>query len=314
MTHPVDAPVKRNFIGYGASPPRPDWPENARLAVNFVMNYEEGGEPSFMDGDGRTEFGLTETAFSPVPVGQRDLAAESMFEYGSRVGFWRIMRLFAQRNLPMTIFACALALERNAEAAAAIRESGHDICCHGRRWVEHFKLSRDEERREIDRAVESLRGTTGAAPEVWYCRYGPSVHTRGLLVEKGGFLYDSDAYNDELPYWVLKNGAPHLVVPYSLATNDTKFARGSIATSGQFFDYLRDAFDVLYGEGAEHPKMMSIGLHMRIVGHPARIGGLARFVDYVRGHSNVWICRRVEIARHWRATFPYVGGIEHLDG
>ena len=204
------------------------WRRDARLAVNFVMNYEEGSEPSFLDGDGRTEFGLTETAFSPVPGGQRDLAAESMFEYGSRVGFWRIRRLFAQRNLPMTIFACALALERNAEAAAAIREFSHDICCHGWRWVEPFRRSRaNEERSEIDRAVESLRKTTGAAPEGRYCRYGPSVHTRGLLVEKGGFLYDSDAYNDELPYWVCSRTALPIWlsrIPWSRMTSSSPAA------------------------------------------------------------------------------------------
>jgi len=313
MTDTPAAPFERNFVGYGRTPPQPNWPGNARIAVNFVLNYEEGSEASFMDGDNRTEHGLTENAISPVAAGQRDLAAESMFEYGARVGFWRIMRLFAERHLPMTVFACALALERNLEAAAAIREARHDVCCHGWRWVEPFKLTRSEEREHIERAVDSLLRTMGSRPEGWYCRYGPSVHTRGLLVEKGGFLYDSDAYNDELPYWVLQGGSPHLVIPYSLTTNDAKFARGNIATSEEYFAYLRDAFDVLYAEGAEQPKMMSVGLHMRIIGHPARSGGLARFMDYVQRRDRVWICRRDEIARHWRKTFPYAAGLAQLE-
>ncbi|WP_191082668.1 allantoinase PuuE [Roseococcus microcysteis] len=302
----------RDLIGYGAKPPHPRWPGGARIAVNFVMNYEEGSEPSFMDNDGRSEVGLTEMAASPVPAGQRDLAAEGMFEYGVRVGFWRVMRLFAERGLPMTIFACALALERHPPAAAAIREAGHDICCHGWRWIEHFKLTREEEREHIRLAVESLARTIGNRPLGWYCRYGPSVNTRALLAEEGGFLYDSDAYNDELPYWVLQDGKPVLVVPYSLVTNDAKFGRGPFSTADDYFTFLRDQFDMLYAEGATQPKMMSCGLHLRLIGHPARAVGLARFLDYIRGHEGVWVARRIEIAEHWRRTFPYSPGMEQM--
>ena len=196
----------RDLVGYGPRPPDPRWPDGARLALNFVINYEEGSEPSIEDGDGLSEARLTETAQSPVPRGERDLAAESMFEYGSRVGFWRLKRLFDERELPFTLFACALALERNPAAAAVVREDGIDVCCHGWRWVEAFRLTEDEEREQIRRAVASLERTVGRRPEGWYCRYGPSINTRRLLVEEGGFLYDSDAYNDELPYWVEVSG------------------------------------------------------------------------------------------------------------
>lgn len=312
MSIPGNPAFARDLIGYGAHPPHPRWPGDARIAVNFVMNYEEGSEPSFMDNDGRSEAGLTEMAASPVPTGQRDLAAEGMFEYGVRVGFWRVMRLFAERGLPMTIFACALALERHPPAAAAIREAGHDICCHGWRWIEHFKLTREEEREHIRLAVESLARTTGNRPHGWYCRYGPSVNTRALLAEEGGFLYDSDAYNDELPYWVLQDGKPVLVVPYSLVTNDAKFGRGPFSTADDYFTFLRDQFDMLYAEGATQPKMMSCGLHLRLIGHPARAVGLARFLDYIRGHEGVWVARRIEIAEHWRRTFPYSPGMEQI--
>lgn len=297
----------RDFVGYGGQPPDPRWPNDARLAVNFVVNYEEGSEYSIVDGDGLTDAGLTELGASPVPRGERDLAAESMFEYGSRVGFWRLRRLFQERKLPYTLFACALALERNPEAARAILDDRTDVCCHGWRWIEHFKLSEAEEREHIGRAVESLLETTGARPLGWYCRYGPSVNTRRLLVEEGGFLYDSDAYNDELPYWVTVDGKAHLVVPYSLTNNDSKFARGNIGSGAAFFEYLRDAFDLLHAEGRSAPKMMSVGLHMRLAGHPARAAGLARFLDHVRRFDDVWVCTRTQIARHWMDLHPHQG-------
>ena len=302
MTGPV-----RDLIGYGCHPPDPRWPGEARLALNFVLNYEEGSEYSVSDGDGQTDAQLTEIGASPVPKGDRDLAAESMFEYGSRVGFWRIMRLFAERRLPMTIFGCALALERNPPASEAIRKAGHDCCCHGWRWIEHYRLSEAEERDHIRRAVESLSRTVGERPHGWYCRYGPSVNTRRLLVEEGGFLYDSDAYNDELPYYVLVGGKPHLVVPYGLSTNDIKLASGILGTADDFFQFLRDAFDTLYAEGAQTPRMMSVGMHMRILGHPARAAGLARFLDHVSRHDKVWVTRRIDIARHWLAHHPPQG-------
>ncbi len=265
-----------------------------------------------MDGDNRTEAKLPEGVSSPFPVGGRDLAGEGMFEYGSRVGFWRILRLFEERKLPMTVFACALALERHPPAAAAIREAGHDFIGHGWRWIEQYQLSKEEEREHIRLCVESLTRTLGARPQGWYCRYGPSVHTRALLVEEGGFTFDSDCYNDELPYWVVQDGKPHLVVPYSLVTNDGKFGRGTFPTAETYFTFLKDHFDMLHAEGATHPKMMSIGLHLRMIGHPARALGLAKFMDYVLDKKLVWIAGRTEIAEHWRKTFPYQPGMEHL--
>ena len=298
--------VRRDFVGYGANPPDPGWPGGARVAVNFVMNYEEGSEPSMQDGEGYTEHGLTEAMGLAHIASGRDLAAEGMFEYGSRVGFWRLTRLFQERGMPMTVFGCALALERNPEAAAAIRAAGYDVCCHGWRWVKHWQLSEEEEREHIRRAVESLARTVGHRPEGWYCRYGPGVNTRRLVVEEGGFLYDSDSYADELPWWVTVEGKGHLVVPYSLTNNDGKYA-GSVGTSEEWFSFVRDAFDTLYAEGADRPKMMSVGLHMRLIGHPARSAGLARLLDHIRKHDKVWVTRRIDIAKHWMATHPYPG-------
>jgi allantoinase len=291
----------RDLIGYGGNPPDPKWPNGARLALNIVLNYEEGSEAS-MDDDGFTETGLIEM---PGPdVKGRDLAAESMFEYGSRIGFWRIMRLLQERNLPMTIFGCALALERHPPAAAAIRQAGFDVCCHGWRWIKHYELDEATEREHIRRAVESLRKSVGERPIGWYCRYAPSLNTRRLLVEEGGFLYDSDAYNDELPYWVQVGDTPQLIVPYRMTNNDSKYMRNGMTTADHFFSLCRDAFDMLYAEGKTQPKMMSVGLHMRISGHPARATGLARFLDHVLKHPDVWVCRRSDIARHWREHHP----------
>jgi peptidoglycan/xylan/chitin deacetylase (PgdA/CDA1 family) len=296
----------RDLIGYGPNPPDPRWPNGARLAVNFVINYEEGSEPSVQDGEGYSENGLTESSGQNQGVKGRDLAAETMFEYGSRVGFWRLMRLFQERQLPLTVFGCALALERNPPAAAAIREAGFDVCSHGWRWIKHYLLSRTAEREHITKAIASFKKTIGERPLGWYCRYGPSVNTRELLVGEGGFLYDSDAYNDELPYWVTVNGRGHLVVPYSLTNNDGKYATVT-GTSDQWFSFVRDAFDMLLREGARHPKMMSVGMHMRLIGHPARAAGLERLLDHMLKQDGVWITRRIDIARHWVATHPYPG-------
>ena len=221
-------PYPRDLIGYGATPPDPHWPNGARLALNFVLNFEEGSEPSFADGDGYTETGLTESSGQTQGFTGRDLAGESMFEYGSRIGFWRVVRLFQERELPLTIFGCALALERHPPATQVIREAGYDVCCHGWRWIKHFELDEAEEREHIRKAIASLQQHLGARPLGWYCRYGPSVNTRRLLVEEGGFLYDSDAYNDELPYWVEVEGTPHLVVPYTLGVNDSNSVAASL--------------------------------------------------------------------------------------
>jgi putative urate catabolism protein len=289
------------MIGYGATPPDPKWPNGARLALNFVLNFEEGSEASFADGDGYSETGLTESSTQSEGFEGRDLAAESMFEYGSRIGFWRVMRLFQERHLPMTIFGCALALERHPPAAQAIAQAGHDVCCHGWRWIKHFELPEAEEQEHIRKAIASLQQSVGERPLGWYCRYGPSVNTRRLLVQEGGFLYDSDAYNDELPYWVEMEGKRHLVVPYTLDVNDSKFGRGVFATGADFYTYAKDSFDLLYREGQRQPKMMSVGLHMRLIGHPGRAAGLERFLDHVMQHEGVWVCRREEIAQHWMA-------------
>jgi allantoinase len=298
MDHP------RDLKGYGSRPPHPQWPGAARVAVQIVMNYEEGSEYSFADGDGFSENQLTETV-SPVPHGTRDLSAESAYEFGSRVGFWRLMRIFAERRLNVTVFGSALALERNPDAAAAIVDAGHDVCCHGWRWIKQWLLTEDVERQHIRRAVEVLTKVTGNAPSGWYSRYGPSVNTRRLLVEHGGFLYDSDAYNDELPYWVNVGDRSHLVIPYTNDVNDTKFVNpAGFATGDDFLTYVRDSFDLLYAEGETTPRMMSIGLHMRLAGKPGRAGALARALDYIKGHDQVWICTRADIARHWMNVHP----------
>ncbi|OUU61610.1 MAG: chitin deacetylase [Candidatus Endolissoclinum sp. TMED55] len=295
----------RDLIGYANNPPDPKWPNKARLAVNFVINYEEGSEYSIPDGDGFSEASLTESPSSTIPHGTRDLAAETLFEYGARVGFWRLLRLFKERGFPVTLFACALALERNPKVVEAVKTSNLDICCHGWRWIEHYKLTEDEEREQICLAIKSLTKMFGERPLGWYCRTGPSVNTRRLLVEEGGFLYDSDAYNDELPYWQTVDGKPHLVVPYSLTTNDSKFGRGWFSTGEDFFQFTKDAFDMLYEEGAYAPKMMSIGLHQRLIGHPARAMGLKRLLDYIGGFEDIWVCNRLDIAKHWIKTHPF---------
>ncbi len=301
--------LERDFIGYGGNPPNPNWPNKARLAVNFVLNFEEGSEPNHLDGDGKTETGHTESPVSPVPTDRRDLAAESMFEYGSRAGFWRIHRLFQSKGMPYTVFACALAIERNPVAAAAIKAANLDVCCHGYRWIEHYKLSEAEEREQIATAVQSLKKTLGKAPEGWYCRYGPSENTRRLLLEHGGFLYDSDSYNDDLPYWLNLSGQNHLVVPYSLTNNDGQMTRGNSGNGNEFFQHIKDAFDFLYAEGEYEPKLMNVGLHMRLIGQPARAMALKRFINYVSEFDDVWVAPRVDIARHWAKEHPAQKGL-----
>lgn len=290
----------RDLVGYGANPPHPRWPGDAKIALQIVLNYEEGSEYSIPDGDDTSEIYLREVPGSSMGRGMRDLQVESVYEYGSRVGFWRLMRLFKEKDIPVTIFGAALALERNPAAAAAIVDAGYDICCHGWRWIGYHLLDEAEEREHIKKAVASLRKLTGDRPLGWYCRYAPSLNTRRLIVEEGGFLYDSDAYNDDLPYWVEVEDKQHLVIPYTLDNNDMKYCVAPGFNSGNdFYTYLKDAFDVLYAEGETAPKMMSVGLHARLAGKPGRIAALARFIDYVRERDRVWICRRIDIARHW---------------
>jgi putative urate catabolism protein len=298
--------VRRDLVGYGGNPPNPKWPDGARLAVNFVLNYEEGSEPSIQDGEGHTDIGLTEAHGMGQTIEGRDLAGESLFEYGSRAGVWRILRLFQERDLPMTLYGCALAFERNPAVSAAIKKAGYDVCSHGWRWIKHYELSEAEERDHIRKAIAATEKMIGERPLGWYCRYGPGANTRRLLVEEGGFLYDSDYYGDELPFWVTVDGKPQLVVPYTLTNNDGKYLTG-IGNSDQWFVLLRDAFDMLYREGATQPKMMSIGMHARLLGQPARAVGLERLLDYMQKHKGVWITKRVEIARHWIKTHPYPG-------
>lgn len=295
----------RDFIGYANRPPTIRWPNGAGVAVNFVLNYEEGSEYSLADGDGRSETALIEVNAARVPAGSRDYAAESMYEYGARVGFWRVYRLFVERNLPLTIFAAALALERNPAVAEAIAATDWDVTAHGYRWIEHYLLDEATEREHIAKAHASILRTIGRAPEGWYCRYSPSAHTRRLVVEHGGYGYDSDAYNDEVPYWLDVAGRQHLVVPYSLVTNDAKIlAGGGIENGADYAQFLIDSFDVLAAEGRNTPRMMSVGLHPRVIGHPGRIGGLVKFLDYLAGQENAWIARRSDIAAHWKAEMP----------
>jgi putative urate catabolism protein len=295
----------RDFVGYGVKRPHARWPGGARIAVQFAINYEEGSEYSILDGDGRTEVGLAEAPGGRVPDGRRDIAFETMYEFGSRVGIWRLLRLFKERGMPFTVFGCAVALQRNPAFVQAFVESGADVCCHGLRWEEHFRLTEAEERDRIAQAVALIRELTGTAPEGWYCRYGPSENTRRLLVEHGGFLYDSDAYNDELPYWAQVHDRPHLIVPYTMDANDAKFlSPAGFSGPDDFEAYLKATFDQLYAEGADTPGLMSVGLHPRIVGRPARARALAAFMDYIAGFDDVWICRRIDVARHWIRTHP----------
>lgn len=295
---------QRDLVGYGATPPNVEWPNGARLAVSLVVNYEEGSEKSFAAGD-KDQEQLTEWGAYPFPAHIRNLAMESMYEYGSRVGVWRILDVLQSHAVPATFFACAVAFEEAPDVARAVVAAGHEVCCHGYRWEEVFRLTREDEREHIRLAIESLTRTTGQRPQGWYCRYGPSVHTRELVVEEGGFLYDSDAYNDDVPYFVTVNDTPHLVVPYAPDTNDIQFWLGEpLATAEDFFTYLRDSFDTLYAEAVHSPKMMSIGLHCRIIGRPGRIAGLSRFIEYAKSQPGTWFTTRTEIAESWWRSHP----------
>jgi allantoinase len=297
-------PYPRDLIGYGANPPHARWPGGARLALSLVLNYEEGGENAVLHGDPASEAFLNEIVGGPAYEGMRHMSAESVFEYGSRAGFWRLMRLFERRGLPITIYGVAMALQRNPEAVAAMVAARHEIACHGLRWVSYQYFDEATERGHLYEAVQIIERMTGAPPLGWYTGRD-SPNTRRLVVEHGGFLYDSDSYADDLPYWVEVTGKAHLVIPYTLDANDMRFSTYQGFNSGdQFYAYLRDTFDVLYAEGNERPKMMSVGLHCRLAGRPGRFAALQRFLDHVEAHDDVWICRRVDIARHWHAMHP----------
>ncbi|MFO1057713.1 MAG: allantoinase PuuE [Dongiaceae bacterium] len=295
----------RDMIGYGGRPPDAAWPGGARLALQIVMNYEEGGENCVLHGDAASEAFLSEIVGAQPLAGVRHINMESIYEYGSRAGFWRLHRLFVERGVPITVYGVAMALERNPAAVAAMREAGWEIATHGYRWIDYQFLPEAVEREHLAKAIEIHTRATGSRPLGWYLgRCSPN--TRRLVAEEGGFLYDADSYADDLPYWQLVEGRPQLIVPYTLDANDMRFATAQGFNSGdQFLAYLRDSFDWLYQEGARSPKMMSIGLHCRLVGRPGRIAALARFLDHVQRHAGVWICRRVDIARHWRAVHPW---------
>lgn len=297
---------QRDFVGYGRNRPDARWPGGARMALVIVLNVEEGAEPSLPDGDAATEVALTDGIFGEVPAGKRDFVAETLFEYGSRVGFWRLHDLFVDRELPLTVNACAQALVRNPEIANAIREGGFDLCCHGERFLRQFNMNEEEERDAIAGAVKSLQQTLGHAPLGWQSRYSPSERTRALLVEHGGFLYDADSYADDLPYWVDVSGKAHLVIPHTFTNNDNRLATAKLATGAEFYEHLASAFRVLHAESARSPRMMTVSLHCRISGQPARFEGISRFLDLVASYSDVWVAGRSEVARHWIAEHPPV--------
>ncbi len=291
----------RNYVGYGENPPHPQWPGGARLVLQIVLNYEEGGENCVLNGDAASETFLSEIINAPRIEGARHISMESIYEYGSRAGVWRLLRLFKKYKIPVTIFAVALALEKYPEMAKAFVRDGHEICSHGYRWINYQDVDEATERAHMQRAIDIIRALTGERPLGWYTGR-TSPNTRRLVVEEGGFLYDADDYSDDLPFWDRVYGRPQLVIPYTLDANDMRFATAQGFNTGeQFYTYLKDAFDTLYAEGEAAPKMMSVGLHCRLAGRPGRIAGLERFLQYVAQHKDVWICRRIDIARHWHA-------------
>ena len=302
----ADIPT-RDFVGHGPTPPAANWPGGARVAVQFVLNYEEGGENCVLEGDPASEAFLSEIVGARPYPGARHLSMESIYEYGSRVGVWRLLNLFQERELPLTIFAVARALERNPAAGEAFLKAGHEIASHGYRWIDYQDISEALEREHVQRAIAIHERLLGERPLGFY-QGRTSPQTRKIVVEEGGFLYDAASYSDELPYWDHDWGRPHLVVPYTLDANDMRFATPQGFNSGeQFFAYLRDSFDVLYREGADHPRMLSVGLHCRISGRPGRAAALARFLDHVLAHEDVWVTRRIDIARHWAQHHPAEG-------
>jgi putative urate catabolism protein len=294
----------RDLIGYGPNPPNPAWPGGARIAVQVVLNYEEGGENSVLHGDAGAESFLSDMINPPAIQGARHMSMESIYEYGARAGVWRLLRLFDEFGLPLTVFGVASAMQRNPAVVEAFLTAGHEIATHGLRWINYQDIPEATEREHLQQAIELHRQLTGERPLGWYLGR-TSPNTRRLVAEEGGFLYDADDYSDDLPFWSRVEGRPHLIVPYTLEANDMRFSGTGLNTGEQFYSYLKDAFDVLYAEGETAPKMMSIGLHCRLAGRPGKMAGLRRFLAYVSEHSRVWFCRRIDIARHWRERFPY---------
>jgi len=295
----------RDLIGYGRTPPDPQWPGHARIAVQFVINYEEGSENNILHGDPASEAFLSETIGAQPLPGVRNMNMESVYEYGTRAGFWRLYRLFTERRLAVTVYAVAMALERHPDAASAMLEAGWEIASHGYRWIDYQYIGIETEREHMQQAIAIQTRLTGSRPLGWYTGRN-SPNTLRLVVEEGGFVYCADSYADDLPYWHDQYGKPQLIVPYTLDANDMRFGTYQGFNAGdQFYTYLKDTFDMLYQEGASAPKMMSIGLHCRLAGRPGRATALARFLDYVSGHDQVWVTRRIDIARHWQQHFPY---------
>ncbi len=308
-TYDTTLPYPRDLVGYGRNPPHAQWPGQARIAVQFVLNYEEGGENAVLHGDAGSEQFLSEM-FNPASYPERHLSMEGIYEYGSRVGVWRILREFEKRSLPLTVFGISMALERHPELTAAFVELGHEIACHGWRWIHYQGMDEAQEREHMLKGIEILKKLTGQMPAGWYTGRD-SPNTRRLLVDQGGFEYDSDYYGDDLPFWMRVQRSdgqvvPHLVVPYTLDSNDMRFSLPQgFAQSEDFYTYLRDSFDTLYAEGDESPKMLSVGMHCRLLGRPGRMVALQRFLDHIAKHDRVWVCRRVDIARHWKKVHPY---------
>ena len=310
MTYDATLPYPRDLIGYGRNPPHANWPGDAKIALQFVLNYEEGAENATLHGDPGSEQFLSEM-FNPPSFADRHLTMESIYEYGSRVGVWRLLKEFEKRRLPLTVFGVSMALQRHPELTAAFIELGHEIACHGWRWINHQHMDEATERQHIQTGIEIIRQMTGHAPTGWYTGRD-SPNTRRLLLDHGGFEYDSDYYGDDLPFWmkVRKSDGqvlPHLVVPYTLDVNDMRFALPQgYSQAEDFFVYLRDSFDVLYAEGETNPKMMSVGMHCRLLGRPGRMLALQKFLDHVQKHDKVWICKRIDIARHWTVQHPFI--------
>ncbi|MCF8152757.1 MAG: allantoinase PuuE [Rhodoferax sp.] len=313
MTYDATAPYPRDLVGYGRKPPHPQWPGRARVALQFVLNYEEGGENAVLHGDGGSEQFLSEM-FNPPSFTERHMSMEGIYEYGSRVGVWRILREFEKRGLPLTVFGVGMALQRHPELTAAFVELGHEIACHGWRWISYQNLDEATEREHMRLGLDAIEKLTGKRPLGWYTGRD-SPQTRRLVADDGGLLYDSDYYGDDLPFWMKvkrtdSTVVPRLVVPYTLDTNDMRFALPQgFAQAEDFYIYLRDSFDALYAEGDPNgenaPKMMSIGMHCRLLGRPGRLVALQRFLDHVAKHDKVWVCRRIDIAHHWQATHPF---------
>ena len=297
----------RDLIGYSDQPPHAHWPDDARVAVQFVLNYEEGGENCILHGDPASEKFLSEIIGAEPFEDARHMSMESIYEYGSRAGVWRILELFRVRKIPITVFAVAMAMQRHPQVIEQALKDGHEIASHGYRWINYHGMSIEEERAHMEKAIAIHSDICGARPLGWYTGR-TSAHTRDLVAEEGGFIYDADDYSDDLPFWSKQVATPHLIVPYTLDTNDMRFATAQgFHTGDQFASYLIDAFDTLYAEGASSPKMMSVGLHCRLIGRPARFAGLVKFIDHVQKHEKVWVARRLDIAKHWMKTHPYPG-------